>query len=50
MKTMPKEVLEECRAKEQSQPISFKKNWVAGMIIVLIWLLLIYLAVSFFGR
>jgi uncharacterized membrane protein YkvA (DUF1232 family) len=48
IKIMPKEVLLECRAKAQSQPISFRKNWVAGMIIALIWLLLIYLAVSFF--
>jgi uncharacterized membrane protein YkvA (DUF1232 family) len=47
IKIMPKEVLQECRAKAQSQPISFRKNWVAGMIIALIWLFLIYLAASF---
>jgi uncharacterized membrane protein YkvA (DUF1232 family) len=48
IKIMPREVLLECRAKAQSQPISFRKNWVAGMIIALIWVFLIYLAVSFF--
>jgi uncharacterized membrane protein YkvA (DUF1232 family) len=47
IRIMPREVLLECRAKAQSQPISFRKNWVAGMIVVLIWLLLIYLAVRF---
>jgi uncharacterized membrane protein YkvA (DUF1232 family) len=49
IKIMPKEVLLEWRAKARSQPISFGKNWVAGMITVLIWFLLTYLAVSFFG-
>jgi uncharacterized membrane protein YkvA (DUF1232 family) len=48
IKIMPKEVLLEWRAKARSQPISFGKNWVAGMITVLIWFLLTYLAVSFF--
>ncbi len=50
IRIMPKEVLVECRAKAQSQPVSFRKNWLAGMIIVLIWLFLIYLAASFVWR
>ena len=47
IKIMPKQVLQECRAKARSQPISLRKNWVAGMIIALIWVFLIYLAISF---
>ncbi len=44
IKMMPKEVLEECRAKARSQPMSKKpKNWIAAIIIVLVWLLAIYL-------
>ncbi len=48
IKIMPREVLLECRAKAKSQPMSFRRNWVAGMIIALIWVFLIYLAVSLF--
>jgi uncharacterized membrane protein YkvA (DUF1232 family) len=44
IKIVPREVLEECRAKAQSDLLSGKaKNWVAGVVIVLIWLLVIYL-------
>jgi uncharacterized membrane protein YkvA (DUF1232 family) len=48
IRIMPKEVLLECRARAQSNPISFRKNWVAGTIIALIWMLLICVLLSFF--
>jgi uncharacterized membrane protein YkvA (DUF1232 family) len=47
IKIIPNGVLQECREKAHSQPISIKRNWVAGTIIILIWLLLIYIAFSF---
>jgi uncharacterized membrane protein YkvA (DUF1232 family) len=44
IKIIPGDILEECRAKAQSDLLNRKsKNWVAGVIIVLIWLLAIYL-------
>jgi uncharacterized membrane protein YkvA (DUF1232 family) len=47
IKIIPNGVLQECREKAHSQPISIKRNWVAGTIIILVWLLLIYIAFSF---
>ena len=47
IKIIPNGVLQECREKAHSQPISIKGNWVAGTIIILVWLLLIYIAFSF---
>jgi len=47
IKIIPRDVLEECRAKAQSDASNKKsKKWVAGIIIVLIWLLAIYLILS----
>ncbi len=47
IKIIPGDVLEECRAKAQSDLLKSKsKNWVAGVVIVLIWLLAIYLVLS----
>jgi uncharacterized membrane protein YkvA (DUF1232 family) len=47
IKIIPRDVLEECRAKAQSDLSNRKpKNWVAAIIIVLIWLLAIYLILS----
>ncbi len=44
IKIIPRDVLEECRAKAQSDVAKGKpKNWVAGGVIVLIWVLAIYL-------
>ncbi len=48
IKTIPNGVLQECREKAHLRPISIKRNWVAGIMIILVWLLLIYLAISFF--
>lgn len=47
MKMIPKEVLEEYRAKVQSMPSTGKpKSWIGATIIVLVWLVAIYLAVK----
>ena len=47
IKIIPTDVLEECRSKAQSDLSNGKpKNWVAAIIIVLIWLFAIYLALS----
>jgi uncharacterized membrane protein YkvA (DUF1232 family) len=47
IKIIPRDILEECRAKAQSDFLNRKpKNWIAAIIIALIWLLAIYLAFS----
>jgi uncharacterized membrane protein YkvA (DUF1232 family) len=47
IKIIPRDVLEECRAKVQSDLLSRKsKSWVAAIVIVLIWIFAIYLAFS----
>jgi len=47
IKIIPGDILEECRAKAQSDVLNRKsKNWVAGVIIIFIWLLAIYLILS----
>lgn len=48
LKMIPKEVLEECREKAKHELRNGKpKNWVAAVIIVLIWLLVVYLFLTF---
>jgi uncharacterized membrane protein YkvA (DUF1232 family) len=50
VKIIPGDILEECRAKARSDLLNRKpKNWVAAIIIVLVWLLVIYLAFSLVG-
>jgi uncharacterized membrane protein YkvA (DUF1232 family) len=50
IKMIPKEILEECREKARSQSIVKKRsNWVAAMIIVLIWLSVIYIILKILG-
>jgi uncharacterized membrane protein YkvA (DUF1232 family) len=45
LKMIPKEVVDECRAKVESMPPTRKrKGWIGVIIIVLIWLLAIYFA------
>ena len=47
IKIIPRDILEECRAKAQSGLLNRKsKNWVAAIIIVLIWLFALYLILS----
>ncbi len=46
LKMIPKEVMEECREKARLQSGNKNpKNWIAGLVIVLIWLLTIYVVV-----
>jgi uncharacterized membrane protein YkvA (DUF1232 family) len=47
IRLIPMGVLQECRERVQSQPISIRRNWIAGIITALIWLLLIYIALRF---
>ena len=47
IKIIPGDILEECRAKAQSDFSEGKpKNWIAAIIIALIWLLALYLILS----
>jgi uncharacterized membrane protein YkvA (DUF1232 family) len=47
IKIIPEDILEECRAQAQSDLLNNKsKNWIAGVIIVLVWLLALYLVLS----
>jgi uncharacterized membrane protein YkvA (DUF1232 family) len=47
IKMIPGDILEECRTKARSDLLIRKpKNWVAAIIVALIWLLAIYLAFS----
>ncbi len=47
LRMIPKEVMEECRERARSQSRDAKpKKWVAGVVIVLIWLLALYLVVK----
>jgi len=47
LKMIPRGVLEECREKAKSQPISSKAKWVVAIIIIAIWLLVIFLFFRF---
>jgi uncharacterized membrane protein YkvA (DUF1232 family) len=47
VRIIPGDVLAECRSKAKSDLVSRKsKSWIAGAVIVLIWLLALYLAFS----
>jgi len=41
LKTIPKEVLRECRGKVKHEAINSKLKWIIAFVIVLIWLLVI---------
>lgn len=44
---IPVEVLEECRQRAKSEPITSKSKWVAAAIIIFIWLVVVYLVIRF---
>jgi uncharacterized membrane protein YkvA (DUF1232 family) len=47
IRIIPRDILDECRAKARSDLLDRKpKNWIAAIIIVSIWLLAIYLILS----
>ncbi len=43
LKMIPREVLDECREKAKSEPISTKAKWAVALVIISVWLLVIYL-------
>ncbi len=45
LKMIPREVIEECREKAKSEPISGKAKWIAALFIISVWLFVIYLLV-----
>ncbi len=47
LKMIPQGVIEECRAKAKTEPMSTKAKWVAASVIIAVWLLIIYLVVKF---
>lgn len=46
LKMVPKEVLEDCRKKADTEPIAGKAKWIAALIIILVWLLVTYFLVK----
>ncbi len=50
IRIIPGDVLQECREKARSEPISLRKNWVMGAGVILIWLLLVYLGLRLLWR
>ncbi len=47
LKMIPKEVVEECREKAKCEPVGSKAKWVAALVIISVWLLVIYLFFKF---
>jgi len=43
LKMIPKEVLQECRQRVGSEPLSTKSKWVAAAVIISIWLLVVHM-------
>jgi len=50
IKTVPREVLEECRQRARYEPIASKSKWAAATIIILVWLMVVYLIVRFIWK
>ena len=42
LKMIPKDVMEDCRRKAKSEPIAGKAKWIATLVIILVWLLVLY--------
>lgn len=42
LKMIPEGVLEECREKARSEPIAGKAKWIATLVIISVWLLVLY--------
>ncbi len=47
LKLIPVEVLEDCRQRAKSEPLTSKSKWVAATIIIFIWLVVVYLVIRF---
>lgn len=42
IKLIPPEIMQECRRKAEREPASLRKNWLAAILFISIWLILIY--------
>jgi uncharacterized membrane protein YkvA (DUF1232 family) len=47
LKLIPVEVMEDCRQRAKSEPITNKSKWAAASIIIFVWLVVVYLVVRF---
>jgi uncharacterized membrane protein YkvA (DUF1232 family) len=47
LKMIPRDVIEDCRGKARSEPIAGKAKWIATLVIVSVWLLVLYFLVRF---
>jgi len=47
LKMIPKDVMQECRGKARSEPIAGKARWIATLVIISVWLLVLYFLVRF---
>lgn len=47
IKMIPRGIMDECREKAASNPLSNRAKWVVAGIIILIWILVIFLVVKF---
>ena len=45
LKLIPREVMEECRRRARSEPVTGKSRLIAAAIIILIWSLVVYLVI-----
>ena len=50
IRLIPPPVLERARQQAQSRGFSLKKNWIAGTIIIFIWLLIVFLLIRIIWR
>jgi len=46
LKMIPKDVMEDCRRKARSEPIAGKAKWIATLVIILVWLLVLYFLIK----
>ena len=46
IKLIPYDIMEECRQRADKEPADLKKNWFAGVLFIIIWLLLIVMIVK----
>jgi len=47
LKMIPKDVMEDCRRKASSEPIVGKAKWIATLVIISVWLLVLYFLIRF---
>ena len=50
LRFIPEEIMLECRLKAETEPPLLKNNWIAAVIIIIIWSLLIYFFISYLNQ